>query len=92
MKTAPYTRYKGKGEHSVKELEQIIEQREDEIHLLKSEPNTEQVMKLAKWWNSGKTRGEQYDLCKKYFFATTKEEFEVITYEDIEYIYLKENV
>jgi hypothetical protein len=28
--------YKGKGEHSVNELELIIEQREEELHLLKS--------------------------------------------------------
>ena len=28
--------YKGKGEHSINELERIIEQREEEIHLLNS--------------------------------------------------------
>lgn len=31
-----YIRYKGKGEHSVNELEKIIEQREEELHLLRS--------------------------------------------------------
>ena len=31
-----YIRYKEKGEHSVKELEKIIEQREEELHLLRS--------------------------------------------------------
>ena len=31
-----YLRYKGKGEHSVNELEKIIEQREEELHLIKS--------------------------------------------------------
>ena len=31
-----YIRYKGKGEHSVNELEKIIEQREEELHLIKS--------------------------------------------------------
>ena len=37
MKTEqPYIRYKGKGEHSVNELEKIIEQREEELHLLRS--------------------------------------------------------
>ena len=30
-----YIRYKGKGEHSVNELEKIIEQREEEIYQLK---------------------------------------------------------
>ena len=31
-----YLQYKGKGEHSVRELENIIEQREEELHLIKS--------------------------------------------------------
>jgi hypothetical protein len=31
-----YIRYKGKGEHSVNELEKIIEQREEELHLIRS--------------------------------------------------------
>jgi hypothetical protein len=31
-----YIQYKGKGEHSVNELEKIIEQREEELHLIKS--------------------------------------------------------
>ena len=37
MKTEqPYIRYKGKGEYSVNELEKIIEQREEELHLIRS--------------------------------------------------------
>jgi hypothetical protein len=32
-------RYKGKGEHSVNELEQIIEQQNKELHQLKTEHN-----------------------------------------------------
>ena len=32
--------YKGKGEHSVHELEKIITQREEELHRLKSTPTT----------------------------------------------------
>lgn len=31
-----YINYKGKGEHSVRELELIIEQREEELHQIKS--------------------------------------------------------
>ena len=31
-----YIRYKGKGEHSVNELEKIIEQREFELHVFKT--------------------------------------------------------
>jgi len=31
-----YLQYKGKGNHSVNELEKIIEQREEELHLIKS--------------------------------------------------------
>ena len=31
-----YIRYKGKGEHSINELEKIIEQREFELHLFKT--------------------------------------------------------
>lgn len=31
-----YIRYKGKGEHSINELEKIIEQREEELRLLRS--------------------------------------------------------
>jgi hypothetical protein len=33
--TQKYIRYKGKGEHSIIVLEEIIEQREEEIHQLK---------------------------------------------------------
>lgn len=31
-----HIRYKGKGEHSINELEKIIEQREQELHLFRS--------------------------------------------------------
>ena len=31
-----HTRFKGRGEHSVNELEKIIEQREEELHLIHS--------------------------------------------------------
>lgn len=34
-----YIKYKGKGEHSVSQLEKIIEQREEELHLLKLNPS-----------------------------------------------------
>ncbi len=33
---AVYTQYKGKGEHSVHELERIIAEREEELHLIRS--------------------------------------------------------
>ena len=37
MKTEiKYLPYKGKGNHTVNELEKIIEQREEELHLIKS--------------------------------------------------------
>jgi len=36
IKEQKYITYKGKGNHSVSELEQIIEQREEELHLIKS--------------------------------------------------------
>lgn len=35
-KKQEYLRFKGKGEHSVNELEKIIEQREEELHLIKT--------------------------------------------------------
>lgn len=59
-----YIRYKGKGEHSVRELEEIIEQREQEIHLIKSgqiqvnysgifnESEIEKRKKAMEWWNN----------------------------------------
>ena len=36
MKTNKTVNYKGKGEHSVRELELIIEQQSEELHLIKS--------------------------------------------------------
>ena len=36
MKTKKTVNYKGKGEHSVRELELIIEQQSEELHLIKS--------------------------------------------------------
>jgi len=36
IKKKKYINYKGNGEHSVNELEKIIEQREEELHLIKS--------------------------------------------------------
>jgi len=41
-----YIRFKGKGEHSVFELEKIIEQREEELHLLKTHSEFEKFKKM----------------------------------------------
>ena len=37
-----YINYKGKGNHSVSELENIIEQREEELHLIKAKTTVEE--------------------------------------------------
>lgn len=47
-----FIRYKGKGEHSVNELEKIIEQREEEIHLLKVKPTVGEHAK-GEWIQNG---------------------------------------
>lgn len=38
--------YKGKGEHSIRELEKIIEQQNEELHLLKSKPSNIDLAQL----------------------------------------------
>lgn len=43
-----YIKYKGKGEHSVSTLEKIIEQREEELHILKSSELIKQRDELIK--------------------------------------------
>jgi hypothetical protein len=43
-KAGEYLNYKGKGNHSVNQLEKIIEQREEELHLIRSgESNQERI-------------------------------------------------
>lgn len=62
MKTEEnFIRYKGKGEHSVNELEKIIEQREEELHFIRSKsqqpmPTQNEVinhMKEVAGWEAG---------------------------------------
>lgn len=40
IKEQVYKRYKGKGEHNINELELVIEQREEELHLMRSGEQT----------------------------------------------------
>ena len=54
--------YKGKGEHCINELEKIIEQREEELHLIKSGqvvlnlpcvmPQSEQLNSFCLWYKT----------------------------------------
>ena len=64
-----FTRYKGKGEHSVNELEKIIEQREEELHQIKSLPDSKDAVERIKDLTDALIENEIYECecCGKFF-------------------------
>lgn len=94
-----YIQYKGKGEHSVNELEKIIEQREEELHLIKSgQINTKNSgifdesdianRKMAmEWWNNLSSLGKTQICDTNTEFLGIARRHETLTGREIEQLY-----
>lgn len=75
-----YIQYKGKGEHSVHELEKIIEQREQELHLIKSG----QRKTAMEWWNNISSLGKTHICDTNTDYLGVARRHETLTGKEIE--------
>lgn len=94
-----YIQYKGKGEHSVRELEEIIEQREEELHLIKSgqvkvqdsgifnESEIDNRKKAMEWWNNISSLGKTQICDTNTEFLGIARRHETLTGREIEQLY-----
>jgi hypothetical protein len=94
-----YIQYKGKGEHSVHELEKIIEQREEELHLIKSGQikvkdssifDESDIIKrkiAMEWWNNLSSLGKTQICDTNTDYLGSCRRHETLTGKEIEKLY-----